>query len=182
MSTSDHLTDFLLRCADGEMDAFEELYRLSSPKLYALCLGLLKNEDSAQEVLQESFIKIWNKAYKYDQHKGSAMTWMASITRNQALDLLRSNRVQATNTNLEYDDLNFIDPKQGPEETAQIDYSTSALMDCLDQLMEQQKRCIMLSYYYGHTHDELSKLLKKPLGTIKAWIRRGTEKLRECLE
>ena len=182
MNHQDPLADLLMRCAHRDSDAFEQLYRATSPKLYTLCLCLLKNEDAAEEVLQDAFVKIWDKAYTYDQEKGSVMTWMASVTRNRALDLLRRNCAENSNLSIDNYDLEFSSPNLGPEEITQLDYSTSALVDGLNQLPEQQKECIMLSYYYGYTHHELSQLVNKPLGTVKAWIRRGTQQLRACLE
>lgn len=181
MPSQDPLAKLLTDCARGDRRAFDELYRRSSGRLYAICLSLLRKEDLAEDVLQDAFVKIWHRSPSFDPSKGTAMTWMISIARNRALDLLRSAHVQADLVVDEYQDEDFASGAHSPAVATEIDASTKAVMECLGELKEQQQRCIMMAYYYGHTHEELSKLLQTPLGTVKAWIRRGLEKLRECL-
>jgi RNA polymerase sigma-70 factor, ECF subfamily len=177
----DPLAHLLAGCSRGDRQAFEELYRQSSAKLYGVCLAMLRREDLAEDVLQDAFVKIWRRSASYDPNKGNAMTWMTSIARNRALDLLRSAHVQVSQVMDEYRDEDFASDKHNPAFATEFDASTRAVIECLGRLKEQQRHCIMMAYYYGHTHDELSALLQTPLGTVKAWIRRGLEKLRECL-
>ena len=181
MTNRDVLAELLILCAKGDQRAYETLYRTVSPKLYALSLALLRNEEMAEDVLQDSFIKIWNRAMSYDPAKGSAMTWMTSIVRNRALDLLRSSRLQLEQERADIADLDLPTTEHGPSAASEIYESTAAIMACLDQLKDQQKHCILMAYYFGHTHNELAASLQIPLGTIKAWIRRGLERIRECL-
>ncbi len=181
MERLDHFAELLSRCAGGDRQAFEELYRESSGRLYAICLGMLRREDLAEDVLQDAFINIWRGASSFDPSRGAALTWMTSIVRNRALDLLRSAHVQAGQMSDEFHDEDFATQVRSPSTAAAMDASAEALARCLRQLKAPQRRCIMMAYYYGHTHDELSTLTGTPLGTVKAWIRRGLEKLRECL-
>lgn len=180
MTKPDSLEDLLARCAAGDRTAFESLYRAASPKLYACTLALLKHKDAAEDVLQEGFVKIWTRANSYDPAKGSAMTWMTSIVRNRALDLLRAagQAVEAVQT--AEAEVHFA-VETGPDAVTEMNASTAAVLNCLDQLKDEQKRCIMMAYVYGYSHQELARVLNSPLGTIKAWIRRGLERLRECL-
>jgi RNA polymerase sigma-70 factor (ECF subfamily) len=182
MTTKDPLARYLLRCAGGDQGALEALYSQVAPRLYAVCLVLLKREDLAEDVLQESFVKIWNRADSFDPARGNALTWMTSIVRNRALDLLRSAHLKAERSAVKYRDVDFSHPGDQPEALADTASATQAVMDCLDQLKESQRRCILLAYYYGHTHEELTRIVQAPLGTVKAWIRRGIERLRECLD
>lgn len=181
MSSRDPLAKLLTGCARGDRRTFDELYRQSSGRLYAICLSMLRKEDLAEDVLQDVFVKIWRRSSSFDPSKGTAMTWMISIARNRALDLLRSAHVQASQVLDEYRDEDFASETHSPAVATEIDASARAVVECLDELKEQQRRCIMMAYYYGHTHEELSALLQTPLGTVKAWIRRGLEQLRQCL-
>ncbi len=181
MSQPDVLNELLLRSAKGDRKAFARLYSLASPKLYALCLRVVKQEALAEEVLQEAFVKIWNHAQRFEPGKASAMTWMSSIVRNRALDILRSLKTQPEQIETTYEGIEFSSTNPGPMDSAQLSADAKAVMDCMEKLQEQQRRCIMLAYYEGHTHDELSRMLDTPLGTVKAWIRRGLERLRQCL-
>lgn len=182
MTPKDPLAQYLVRCAGGDQGALEALYAQVASRLYAVGLALLKRDDLAQDVLQESFVKIWNRADSFDPIRGNALTWMTSIVRNRALDLLRSAHLQAERGSVAYQDLDFSHPGDGPEAQADRVGTTAAVMDCLDQLKEPQRRCILLAYYYGHTHEELAVIVQAPLGTVKAWIRRGIQRLRECLD
>jgi RNA polymerase sigma-70 factor (ECF subfamily) len=181
MTNRDVLAELLILCAKGDQRSYETLYRMVSPKLYAIGLALLRNEEMAEDVLQDSFVKIWNRAMSYDPARGSAMTWMTSIVRNRALDLLRSSRLQMEQKSENLADLDLVTTEHGPSAASEIHASTAAIMACLDQLKDQQKHCILMAYYYGYTHCELAASLQTPLGTIKAWIRRGLEQVRECL-
>lgn len=182
MPKGEQLSELLGRCADGDQEALEALYRLSSPKLYAVCLALLRNEELAQDVLQDSYVRIWRRAGSYNPAKGKAMSWMTSIVRHRALDVLRSTSLQHEHGSDLLDELEVADASQDPVLLIDVSASTAALMECMDQLKEEHKRCIMMAYYYGYSHDELSTSLKKPLGTVKAWIRRGLKRIRECLD
>jgi RNA polymerase sigma-70 factor (ECF subfamily) len=177
MPTQDPLAEILSGCAHGDRRAFEELYHQSSAKLYAICLALLKREDLAEDVLQDSFIKIWHRSGSFEPSRGSAMTWMISIVRNRALGLLRSTHVQTGYASDEYREENFAVDDQDPAITIEIETSAKVLLDCLGQLKKQQRRCIMMAYYYGHTPDELSTLMSTPLGTMGGRARRRFREL-----
>ncbi|MEE9352433.1 MAG: sigma-70 family RNA polymerase sigma factor [Thiotrichaceae bacterium] len=180
----DNYNELLIRCASPHRDqnAFKQLYESTSPRLYSLALGLLKNKGLAEEILQESFFKIWSSADSYHQSKGRAITWMATVTRNKALDKLRSLKVRPQETETVYEGIEFAAADLEPDNLTTVDQGLKQLMDCLDDLQTEQKECILMSYYHGYTHQELAVKMDKPLGTVKAWIRRGLEKIRVCLE
>ena len=177
----DKYADLLQQCAANNQLAFKQLYDATSPKLLSLCLRLLQDKQLAEDVLQEGFIKIWDKANTYSPGKGRAMTWMATVVRNKALDKLRSLKTKPAETEIQYEGLEFASRDLEPESLEHLTQDIQGLMECLKTLKPAQRECILLSYYYGHTHQELSDKLGKPLGTVKAWIRRGLEDLRPCL-
>lgn len=171
----------MTRTAAGDREAFARLYRLTAPKLFAVAVRIVKRRDWAEEILQESFVNIWNHAREYRPDKGAVITWMASIVRHRALDWRRSPASQEW-----VNDENVVasQPDQAPGPMDQLLVSNDARMvrDCLDKLDAQQRQAIMFAFFHGLTHMELSKRLRAPLGTVKTWIRRGLERIRSCLE
>lgn len=171
----------LLRTAEGDRQAFAQLYKIASPRLFFVCQQILRREALAEEILQEGFIKIWNNAHRFDPQKAGAWTWMTSIVRNRALDLLRSLKSHPDAIETTYEGPDFASPSLGPQEQAELSADTQAILHCLEQLKDEQKHAILMAYYHGHTHAELSQQMGTPLGTVKAWIRRGMERLKQCL-
>lgn len=174
------LQDLLARCALGDQHAFASLYRNTSAKLFGVTLRILRREDWAEEVLQESFVNIWTHAGEYNPEKSAPMTWMTSIVRNRALDWLRRPHHE---TGEQYDTLIEMreDQAAGPMELLLQSSEASALALCLQKLDAKQRQTIMLAFFHGLTHSELAGHLKQPLGTVKTWVRRGLERLKTCL-
>ena len=171
-----------MRSGQKDASAFGLLYKAASPRLFALCKRLMRNNELAEDVLQEGFVKIWNNASTFTAGRGSAMTWMTTIVRNQALDKLRMAKSRPVLADEgEYETLEFASQDLTPEKLKALSDDTQQLLHCMAQLKPEQRECIMSAFYYGHTHDELAAQMAKPLGTVKAWIRRGMEQLRHCL-
>ena len=171
----------LSRCALGDQRACAELYRLTSSKLFGVALRILRREDWAEEVLQESFVNIWNHASEYAVHKSAPMTWMTSIVRNRSLDWAR--RPRHEDTSEDYDLLveNVRDDALGPLDQLARSAEASALARCLELLDSAQRQSITLAFQQGLSHAELAAHMHQPLGTVKTWIRRGLERLKGCL-
>lgn len=177
----DNYNELLLRCASQDKQAFNELYSAFSPRIYSLLLKILRQDSIAEEVLQESFLKVWNSAASYSPTKGKAFTWVATISRNKALDKLRSFKSRPQEIEVTYEGLEFVSADNQPDDNTGQTQDFARLELCLEGLNQEQKVCILEAYYYGYTHQELSEKMDKPLGTIKAWIRRGLETLRDCM-
>lgn len=182
MSDNDPYAELLRLCARGDEKAFERLYQLASPKLFSVCLRLMKTKDAAEDVLQDGFVKIWNNAASFNPERASAMTWMATVVRNRGLDVLRSRRSRPQEVETEYEGIDFAASDPSPSNLAGVSLSAQRLQECMKALQEKQRESILMAYYYGHTHEEIAAHLSAPLGTVKAWVRRGSEKLRKCLE
>lgn len=177
------LEDWLKLTAQGDAAAFKQLYQASSPRLYALCRRLMLNDHLAEDVLQEGFVKIWHHAAQFQPSKANAMTWMSTIMRNQALDKLRQVQTHPDHNSAldEEEMLGLVSTELRPEQWHELSADTEQLWHCLEQLKPEQRESILAAFYHGHTHEQLAELLHKPLGTVKAWIRRGLEQLRGCL-
>lgn len=179
--SSDRLGQLLSRCSLGDQAAFAELYEATSAKLFGISLRILRREAWAEEALQEAYVKIWRHANSYNPGRGRPMTWMINVVRNQSLDLLRraDYRVAEDEWTAEKDQRTSADNPAAQAETSQ---EMQRVLGCLGNLGEEQRDCILLSYHQGLTPTEVASRMKRPVGTVKTWIRRGLIKVRECLE
>ncbi len=161
--------------AQGDKQAFSTLYQNTSKQLYAVSLKMLRRKELAEEALQDAYVRIWHNASEYRSGKGSVLTWMISIVRYRALDILRYNKIRKEDELVDSDNFDIDTPEQTSD-------SEQLLLDqCLQQLDLQQRQAIYLAYFNGCSHKEVVNHLNNPLGTIKSWIRRGLMSLQSCL-
>lgn len=175
------LPDLMRAVARGERPALAGLYAATSAQLFGVALRIVKRRDRAEEVLQDAFVSIWQRARDYDAAKGSAMTWMASIVRNRAIDMLRRERPSVSIDDAPGQE-SWAAPGPDPFEATMASAEARRVRACLDALDDKHRQAIMLAYYDGLTQEELAGKLSAPLGTIKSWVRRGLQRLKECLE
>ena len=186
LSTIDQqqLKTWLVAVARKDSAAFRALYDATSPKLFGFALRILRKREWAEEALQESFVSVWNNAAGYQAQLAAPMTWMSTIVRNKAFDLLR--RLDAT---VEIDAETFdkevmaalesTDPT--PLEALQLSADSKAMARCFAQLEGWHRQAIALAFYHDLSHSEVAQQMHLPIGTVKTWIRRGLERLRLCL-
>jgi RNA polymerase sigma-70 factor (ECF subfamily) len=175
--------DLLRRIAQRERSAFEDLYSRYVNILYASALKFVKEDADAQDVVQDVFIQIWDKAKLYDPAKGKPLTWALTLTRNRAIDRIRAIQ-RRTRLRDEFEQETFVDESAGVREALSgVDASEKGqiLRKAVSQLSPQQKKVIELAYFGGLTQTEIAEKLGEPLGTVKARARRGLLKLKELL-
>ena len=173
------LVELLQLTAKGDQSAFTHLYQLTSAKLYGITLRMLRNRTVADEVLQEAYIRVWHKAGAYDPAKGDPFGWLVVLLRRCALDRLRQQgRDPLGSAHNEPAENSLREQLSVPV----LDGAVEDVRDCVNQLELRQREAILLAYYYGLTHDEISSQLKSPLGTVKSWVRRGLQRLKDCLD
>jgi RNA polymerase sigma-70 factor (ECF subfamily) len=173
------LAALLSRSALGDRQAFADLYGATRSKLFAVSLRIVRERSLAEEVLQDSFVNIWNHASDYAQAKSAPSTWMTAIVRNRSLDVLRRPREEA-----DVDEVltaSLVDESASPQREAQARGEAHTIRDCLQELDAEQRQSIALAFYHGLSHSELANHLRRPLGTVKTHIRRGLARLRDCL-
>jgi RNA polymerase sigma factor (sigma-70 family) len=174
------ITAYLYRVSRGERAALENLYRRTSAKLFGICLRILSDRAEAEDVLQEVYLTVWNKAAQFDAERGlSPITWLASIARNRALDRLRARkqRFGGLDEAAEIADLSpLADAKLATRETSE------RLGDCLEQLDVRASSAIRSAFFGGQTYELLARAAEIPLGSMKSLIRRGLMRLKDCLE
>lgn len=173
----DH-TEALARCARGDRTALRDLFREEGGRLVGVTLRILRRRDLAEEAVQDAFVQIWNRAASFDPARGSARGWIYTIARNRALNILRdSGREDLAEPQV----IETLAEAGAAEEAWEgLDHS-SRLKGCLEALDEMKRRCVLLAYVEGLTHGEIAGRLGAPLGTVKAWVRRGLGQLRECV-
>ncbi len=171
------------RVAQGDKRGFEELYDRFSGVLFSTAYRVLNNQEAAEDVLQDVFIQIWEKAPLYDPARGKPMTWAMTLTRNKAIDRLRSTqrrRRLQDDAQRESETLEQFDDRSSFDAVASAE--TNALVrEAIGKLSKDQREAIELAFFSSLTQTEIAERLGEPLGTIKARIRRGMMKLREVL-
>lgn len=176
-----HLVEALVATGAEDRAAFERVYRLTSPKLFGICLRICGSRPAAEDVLQEVYAAIWKRAGGYDPGRSSPITWLATIARNRAIDWRRAHRHAAPAASLD-DAGDVVDPAALAPDTMMLDEADRHLHRCLDTLEAIQRESIRTAFFGGLTYAELATRDAVPLGTVKSRVRRGLARLRECLD
>jgi RNA polymerase sigma-70 factor (ECF subfamily) len=173
------LANLMGRVALRDRKAFARLYELVSPKLFAISLRILRDRAEAEEAMQDVFIKVWQRAERYQADQGAPMTWLASIARNHAIDVLRARKPESSSIDEAFD---IASGDTGPEQNA-INSSEGGRIDkCMQTLESDRAEAVRRAYVEGSSYQELADFYKVPLNTMRTWLRRSLIKLRECLE
>ena len=173
------LAELVRRVANRDSSALREVYERTSAKLYGICLRVLGSEGEAQDVLQEVYVTVWNKAAQFDAGKASAITWLAVIARNKAIDAARAKRLPADGVEAASE---VPDDSPSALDVLEVEQDAARLADCLEQLEERARDMIRRAFFDGMTYPELATQEGVPLPTVKSWIRRGLLRLRGCME
>lgn len=178
-SPEEALESLIAAVATGDRAAYARLYERTSAKLFGIALRILKDRGRAEEVLQETFIAVWRNASSYSPDKARPMTWLITIARNKALDVVRMRREVALDPSEDGQDplAAIADPFDAEASFADRD----ALSRCLGLLDETHRHCILLAYCEGWSREELAERFDKNVNTIKTWLHRGLASLKGCL-
>jgi RNA polymerase sigma-70 factor (ECF subfamily) len=175
----------LARVALGDRAAFERVYQATSAHLFGVALRILRRREAAEDVLQEAFVSVWHHAGSYQAASSQAMTWLISIVRNRALDVVRSASVRhetAMPTGDDGEEVEIQDERPGALALLMEGAEALAIRGCMEALDAAHRQSLALAYYHGMSHSEVAAHLQAPLGSVKAWVRRGIERLKKCLE
>jgi RNA polymerase sigma factor (sigma-70 family) len=171
----------LTRVRSGDRTALHTVYRLTSAKLFGVCLRILGERNEAEDVLQEVYMTVWRKAADFDPDRSSPMTWLIAITRNRAIDRLRATR---RSQRMEPIDAatDIADATPSADHAMESMQKYARLHGCLDGLAAHERAALRGAYFDGNTYEDLAARMSVPLGTMKSWIRRAMIKLKACLE
>ena len=180
------LQRLLSRVALGDRSAFRALYDATAPSLFGVAVRILNRRDRAEEVIQDAFVNVWQRAASYSDAAGRPMTWLTAIVRNRALDVLRSESARPTQS---LDDEENggqahepADERPDPLGLLERAVDQVRIRDCLGEIQGPQRQCLALAYYHGLSHSEVAAQLAASIGSVKVWIRRGLARLKRCLD
>lgn len=184
------LVALIARCAIKDQAAMQELYKRLSPYLNMVAFRIIKSEDLSNDILQEAFVQIWQNAGTYRPHMSKPLTWMTSIVRYRALDRLQHER--RLHDRIEFGDRAEFDETasqqtdigvtKGPDTVVEAEQTLSLIEGCLDKLNDKIKDSMKLAYLHGYSREELAQKFDTKINTIKSWLHRGSDRLKECLK
>lgn len=177
-TTAQQIEDLLAKVALGNRDAYQQLYAQTSAKLLGVCLRILNDRAEAEDALQETFVRVWQKASTFEAGKARGITWLAAIARNHSIDRARARRPFEHSTDEMY---HLEDETPGPAAVVIASGEYRRIQDCLAELDGKLSRAVKMAHLNGWTYQQAAEELKVPLNTIKTWIRRGLIALRECM-
>jgi RNA polymerase sigma-70 factor (ECF subfamily) len=172
------IEDLIARTARGERAAFLDLYDRTSAKLFGICLRVLDDRADAEEVLQETYVKIWRNADRYAANGLSPMTWLITVARNSAIDKRRSRGRGDRGLEAAAE---LPDGGPTPEAAAMAGSERARIVLCLSELEADRAAAVRGAYLQGLSYQELAERYGVPLNTMRTWLRRSLMKLRECL-
>jgi RNA polymerase sigma-70 factor (ECF subfamily) len=175
--------ELLRRIAAGDREAFADFYDQHSTLMFSVAVRVLNDPNEAEDVLQETFVQIWEKAGSFDPQLGKASSWVATMTRNKAIDRIRAAQRRSRLNDEAGAELAITQEADATVNEAVHGHDKAKLIQtAIVELPAEQRRAIELAYFSGLTQNEISEKLHEPLGTVKARIRRGLLKLRDQLE
>ncbi|GHH16677.1 RNA polymerase sigma factor [Sphingomonas glacialis] len=174
------LTLALLRTGQEDREAFRELYRLTSSKLFGICLRVCRSQAAAEDMLHDVYLKIWNRAGTFDPDRGSAIAWMSTLARNRCVDWVRT---QYARRSVPIEGAwEIADPTPLISEALLEGEASAGLLACLESLKHCERDAIYGAYFGGLTHADMAAMQGVPVSTMKSWVRRGLQKLRESID
>jgi len=165
--------------AKGDEAAFERLYAATRAKLYGVLLRILGRPALAEEVMQETYLRVWKMADQFDPAIASPITWMVAMARNRAIDIARKRNDLSIEEEPEALDVASDSPQ--PLARREMTEELKRLLACLGKLDPEKQRIVLLAYYSGWSRDQLARKLDIPVNTIKTWLRRSLLEIRECM-
>ncbi len=168
--------DLLAAVAEQDRDAFAELYRRTSAKLYAVMLRILGESSRTDDAVHDVFVRVWRSAGTYDAARGRPITWLATMARNVAIDIRRREMARGAGrfADIELDEI--VDRDAASSE------QLAALRACLNRLDPEQRQLVVAAYLNGDSREELAERTARPIGTIKSWLHRSLAALKACLD
>jgi RNA polymerase sigma-70 factor (ECF subfamily) len=165
-------------------EALSELYDRYSRLVFSLALQTIGDPATAEEITQDVFVRVWEKAGTYREEQAKVSTWLTSITRYRSIDLLRQRGSRPERDSIGWDDLaSGNEPSiDGPEGAAELSIEGLRIRNAVNGLPPDQQKALRLAYFYGLSHSEIAEQLGEPLGTVKTRIRLAMQKLREILQ
>lgn len=178
--TGTALAALLQRSARGDERAFAELYDLTARRVHGLVLRVVRDPAQAEEVTQEVYLQAWRTSARYDEAKGSAMSWLMTLAHRRAVDRVRAAEA-ASRQDTTYHQRTQVVPHDTTAEAAETSIEARRVRTALTELTTVQREALELAYFGGYTHTEVATMLDLPVGTAKTRIRDGLIRLRDAM-
>lgn len=185
MTAPDPFEALIRRVAEHDGAALRALYEATSGRLLAIANKVLDDRAAAEDVLQDVYMGLWHRAERIPQPCLQPLAWLTTLVRHRAIDKARRRRpevpLQWQDADGETHEVDLPDEGAAPPEQMQQVQEDARLSECVQRLSEEPRQALLLAYYEGLTHGEIAERLQRPLGTVKAWVRRSLLALRDCL-
>ncbi|MBV9106209.1 MAG: sigma-70 family RNA polymerase sigma factor [Verrucomicrobia bacterium] len=182
-SESEFEARLINRIAEGDGSAFDALYKRFSGSLYSMAYRMMNDVKEAEDVLQEGFTYMWRKAASYDPNRSSPFAWAVMITRNKAIDRLRvRQRLEKLREKVISEESFSQNKDESTANEPTLRERSAIVRSALQEIPQEQRQALELAFFEGLTHEQIAQRLGTPLGTVKARIRRGLLRLRDCLK
>jgi RNA polymerase sigma-70 factor (ECF subfamily) len=175
-----HLAELLRRASRGDEAAFAEWYDVTAARAFGLAVRVLRDRAQAEEVTQEAYLDCWRTAARFDESRGSALSWLLTIVHRKSVDRVRSAEA-AGRRDTAYTQHEHTVDHDTTTEAATASLEATRVRTALDHLTHKQREAIELAFLGGYTHTEVATLLDLPVGTAKTRIRDGLIRLRDAL-
>jgi len=174
-------TDLIRRLQSRDPQAVPELYDRYGRLTYSLILRIVRNAAAAEDLVQETFLRVWNRVHSFDAEKGALGAWVLAVARNRAIDYLRSVEGRTAQSPFDMEKMEqaaaFTDFEKGILNLDRV----KLLREAFAKLSANQRMVLELAYYEGLSQTEMAERMKQPLGTVKTWVRSALKRLREEL-
>ena len=173
----------LQRVGQRDVVAFQEFYRKFSGLLYTTIHRVLNDHQDTEDIMQEVLVQVWQKAHLYEPSKGKPLTWVTTLARNRAIDRIRAKQ-RRSKLNGDFEQESKVVQPEFVEDTSDLvtaKESDSVVQSAVMELTPEQREAIQLAYFGGLTQTEIAERLHEPLGTVKARIRRGVQRLEQVV-
>ena len=171
------------RIVQSESEALSQLYDRYSRLVFSIAYSLVGDYSTTEEITQDVFVRVWERAGQYKPDQGKVSTWLISIARHRAIDMLRRQGARAEDRSVSWGEatIDGMPSEDDPEEAAELSMQRQRVQAAIAQLPEDQKKALALAYFNGYTHRQIAEALDEPLGTVKTRIRLAMQKLRQLL-
>jgi RNA polymerase sigma-70 factor (ECF subfamily) len=173
------LTDALQQTGRGDRVAFAKTYTMTATKLYGIVVRILGRKDLAEDILQEVYLRVWQRTNEFDPAAGSPITWLGTIARNLALDEAKRKTARSLD---DFPEVLQLAGADDPLADVELNEKRSRLLACLDGLGPETRHLILLAYHYGMTREEIARHTGRPVAIVKTWLRRSLAQLRQQLD
>ena len=178
-TSAEELGDLIARIALRDRRAFDMLYAQTSGRLFAVAVRIMKNRVEAEDILQDAFIRIWQRADSFRPGQAQPISWLIAITRNLAIDRLRARKAPVAPIEMAEE---IPDGGPSPEAATAQAQERARIETCLEELEAKRAEAVRSAYLEGYSYQELADRFETPLNTIRTWLRRSLLRLRDCLE